>query len=67
MPPSEGPRGRPPSARLAAAGGELRQLNVRVPARLVAEAKKRAVDRDITLAEAIAEAIADWLDAEHGT
>ena len=40
----------------------MRQLNVRVPALLLAEAKKRAIDLDVTLAEAVAEAIAEWLD-----
>jgi hypothetical protein len=44
-------------------GAELRQLNARVPARLVVEMKKRAIDLDVTLAEAVAEAIAEWLDA----
>lgn len=44
-------------------GGELRQLNARVPARLVVEMKKRAIDLDVTLAEAVAEAITEWLDA----
>lgn len=46
----------------AGRSGDVRQLNVRVPAGLLAEAKKRAIDLDITLAEAVAEAIAEWLD-----
>ncbi|HEX7131362.1 MAG TPA: hypothetical protein VF228_02240 [Iamia sp.] len=46
----------------AGRGGDVRQLNVRVPAPLLAEAKKRAIDLDVTLAEAVAEAIAEWLD-----
>ena len=44
-------------------GAELRQLNARVPARLVVEVKKRAIDLDVTLAEAVAEALAEWLEA----
>lgn len=40
---------------------ELEKLNVRIPAALLRSLKKRAIDRDLKLQEAVREAVTLWL------
>lgn len=40
---------------------EMEKLNVRIPAALLRQLKKRAIDRDLKLQEAVREAVERWL------
>ncbi len=40
---------------------EMEKLNVRIPATLLRQLKKRAIDKDLKLQEAVREAVEKWL------